>query len=1053
MGYKNVRAIKPVRHNNVLRVPGQTTGASSQDFVASDAAATRLVELGVVTILGVAAEPEIVEPVGRIFARKRGGQVIGLQDENGLALAAGGASSILSITGAPGVGNVYAAVLAAGWGGTPTYQWLRGVSGANDLTGATNIAGATASTYVQVEADAGCLIGCRVAGVTQYSAAAPGLVPAVPVEPVVGVAPAFTSAPAIIGTPTVGVPVAFTPGVVTGTTPITKAVQWLLDGAQIVGETGATYTPISGDATKTLSVRETASNGTAPSAVSTSGGVVVGGAGGGLVAAQTYDFTSSMPADWTFARASTTEAIQGTAFAPISSGAPRIESWGGVSRGVAVDGVTTNRCQNGSNPTAWGSITNITATTATGQALPDGTTGSVAQFAETVTTGNHTWTWNITGASAGVCTFWTVWRNVGAVQRNLVLWAQDTAVAAFRPDLGGYAYSDPTRSDVTGTINLADGWQLSWVTYDLGVTAPTFIRGYLRPLETVVAGSNAGDTAAVVQFWHAQHVAGRRLGPRIVVPSTTAVASIAETLSLGSLTGISTSTGTFVIEHDGAAAVALITSGGNTIATAAASTKTGYQTQRLAVAYSPGASFVVSNGGAQSTGSALIFGSSLAVAAGVRIKRIRWYAAALTEAEMQALTAAPVVGSAGVANALRVAAHNACLPFHRNGPCGSLTHAMIRFSSKVGSGARRNLGLSFDNWWMSDTSGETANTNAVELYKVSLHINGVTVLLTWDGSPNVNMAPGAAKVMSDLVPASEFGLTEFAVGLDVEQRVEFVLPDSGSYITASHYQGSSLEALERLSFNPAATTVVNGVEGTGPFTFTGTAPITNIYTATPRMPIGVLMGEFTTAAGDPKTYILTGASVSEPAWNYIRVGAKMTTGGPSAILALAKGGANSRHFYNPAPSRWTQYLEHARVGLTELGVNDASSFSWHSPIWAIYRGAPSIAHIAVVKHVPIVACAPGWTTYDQQTKGGTSLTQLRGRRTIKAKALDSGYIDSIIDCEAGIQQSPVRDDELWLTDGVTPNLMTLDGGHPTESGHTILAPSAAAHLDAIQIPS
>lgn len=284
MGYKTVRATKPVRHNNVLRVPGQTTGENAQDFVVSDASADRLVALGVITVLGVAAEPEVVEPVGRIFARKRGGVVIGLQDENGLALAAGGASSILSITGVPGVGNVYTAVLAAGWGGFPTYQWLRGVAGANDLVGASTIAGATASTYTQVEADASCLIGCRVAGVTQYSAAATALVPATPVEPVVGVAPAFTTAPAIIGTPTVGVPVSFTPGTVTGTTPITRAVQWLLDGAQIVGETGATYTPISGDATKALSVRETASNGTAPNAVSTSSAAVIAAAGAGGVA-------------------------------------------------------------------------------------------------------------------------------------------------------------------------------------------------------------------------------------------------------------------------------------------------------------------------------------------------------------------------------------------------------------------------------------------------------------------------------------------------------------------------------------------------------------------------------------------------------------------------------------------------------------------------------------------------------------------------------------------------------------------------------------------------
>lgn len=787
------------------------------------------------------------------------------------------------------------------------------------------------------------------------------------------------------------------------------------------------------------------------SAIAAAAGVLSGG--GGLVAAKDYDFTTALPADWTFTRASTTEAIVGDVFAPVAANQPRIESWGGVSRGVAVDGVVTNRMKNGSNPSAWGVYGGVTITTETGQALPNGTTGSVAQFTETAETTIHSWANEIVGASAGVHTAWFVWRNVGSVLRNLHLWVQDTAEVSFRPDRGAYPYSDPARQEVTGHIALSDGWMLSWVTFDLGATAPSYIRSYMRPLEVVEAGTHAGDVNAKIQFWHAQCVAGSRLGPRIEVPSVSAVSGSAEALSLGALTGISTSTGTFVIEHDGAAAGALITSGGNTIATAVASTKTGYQTQRLAVAYSPGASWVVSNGGAQSSGSALTFASALAVAAGVRVKRVRWYATALTEAEMQALTEPPVVGTAGTANALRIAADNACLPFHINGPCGTLTNAMIRFKSRIGSGARRNLRLSFDNWHMHESTGETANANSVQIAEAALQINGVTVPLTFSGSASRTMSAGEAHVMSDAVLPAAFGLSEFAVGVEVVQRVRFVLPDSGSYITASYFQGSDGDDLERLTFEPAATTVVNGVSGTGAFSFSGTAPVTNIYTGTPRMPVGVLLGEFTTAAGDPKTYMLTGASVSEPAWNYIRKGAQTTTGGPSAIIALGKGGAGSKQFYEPTPTRWTQYLQHARVGITELGVNDAGNQQFHSPIWDIYKSAPSIAHLAVVKHVPIVTCTPGWTTYDQQSKGGSSLTQLRARRTVKLKALNSGYVDSIIDCEAGIQQSPVRDDELWLTDGVTPNLMTLDGGHPTESGHAILAPSAAAHLDAIEIPA
>lgn len=778
------------------------------------------------------------------------------------------------------------------------------------------------------------------------------------------------------------------------------------------------------------------------------------GGGGGPVAAKDCDFTSSLPADWTFTRASTTEAIVGTQFAPVAANQPRIESWGGVSRGVAVDGVITNRCQNGSNPTAWGSITNITTSTETGQILPDGTTGSVAQFTETATTGNHSWQWVISGASAGVCTFWLVWRNVGSVQRNLVLYAQDVVAASFRPELGAFDHCDPAQtSATTGRVVLGDGWQLSWLTYDLGATTPSFVRGYMRPLESATIGSNAGDTNAVMQFWHAQHVAGRRLGPRIVVPSTTAVPSTAETLTLGALTGISTSTGTFVIEHDGSAAGPLITSDGNTVASAVSSAHTGYQTQRLAVAYNAGGTHIVNNGGAQTTGAALTFGSTLAIAAGVRIKRIRWYAQDLTEAQMWELTRPPITGSAGVPNALRVAGSRGCLPFLPNGPCGSSRNVMVRFKDFVGSGARRNLKLSFNNWYLH-TSGEVNNTNSVTIQSCALEINGITVPLTFGGSASRTMAPGEVDVQTDFVLPGAFGLTEFAQDTQAIQRVHYVLPDNTSYIACGHFQnsGDAEAQMQKAVFDSASTTIVNGVSGTGAFTFTGTAPVTMIYGST-RTPTGVMLGEYTTAAGDPKTYFLTGASALENSRSYFKQAIELTAGGKSAMVSLSVGGTSTRNFYTPTYAKWTQYLQYVRVGVTECGVNDNLSYQWHQPIWWIYRQAPSIAHLSVVKHTPICTTTDNYTTSAGMIRAtGSNLNGLRGRRLVKVRGLNSGYVDSILNTDAGTQQSP-PDDELWLTDGVTPFLMTDDGGHLNLSGSTIVAPSIAAQLDAIEIPA
>jgi len=97
---------------------------------------------------------------------------------------------------------------------------------------------------------------------TQGPATGWGYVPAVPS------APAFTVAPAINASPVVGTAVSFTRGNAGGYPTPTRTQQWLLDGAAIAGATGLTYTPVAGDVGKALTVRDTATNASAPGGVS-----------------------------------------------------------------------------------------------------------------------------------------------------------------------------------------------------------------------------------------------------------------------------------------------------------------------------------------------------------------------------------------------------------------------------------------------------------------------------------------------------------------------------------------------------------------------------------------------------------------------------------------------------------------------------------------------------------------------------------------------------------------------------------------------------------------
>lgn len=100
--------------------------------------------------------------------------------------------------------------------------------------------------------------------------------------PVSPSAPAFTTNPTIDNTPVVGVSVSFTSGTVTGSPTPTLSQQWTLDGADIAGATGATYTPVAGDANKALRVRQDATN-TEGGASATSDPVIVAAEGSNTV--------------------------------------------------------------------------------------------------------------------------------------------------------------------------------------------------------------------------------------------------------------------------------------------------------------------------------------------------------------------------------------------------------------------------------------------------------------------------------------------------------------------------------------------------------------------------------------------------------------------------------------------------------------------------------------------------------------------------------------------------------------------------------------------------
>jgi hypothetical protein len=115
--------------------------------------------------------------------------------------------------------------------------------------------------------------------------------------------PLFQTAPAIIGTPAVSSATGYSTGGYSGTPPITVTQQWKLNGSNISGATGSSYTPISGDTGGTLTVTQTLTN-SAGTISNTSAGVSITGGTPAIEYLGRFDF--STPSQPTFGWSGTT---------------------------------------------------------------------------------------------------------------------------------------------------------------------------------------------------------------------------------------------------------------------------------------------------------------------------------------------------------------------------------------------------------------------------------------------------------------------------------------------------------------------------------------------------------------------------------------------------------------------------------------------------------------------------------------------------------------------------------------------------------------------------
>lgn len=96
-------------------------------------------------------------------------------------------------------------------------------------------------------------------------------------------APTLVTAPAVTGSGTVAQALTVTPAIWDAHPVPIVSGQWLLDGVDIAGETGLSYTPVAGQQAMVISYRENAENGVG-SASALSNGTTVTGANSAPVA-------------------------------------------------------------------------------------------------------------------------------------------------------------------------------------------------------------------------------------------------------------------------------------------------------------------------------------------------------------------------------------------------------------------------------------------------------------------------------------------------------------------------------------------------------------------------------------------------------------------------------------------------------------------------------------------------------------------------------------------------------------------------------------------------
>lgn len=394
---------------------------------------------------------------------------------------------------------------------------------------------------------------------------------------------------------------------------------------------------------------------------------------------------------------------------------------------------------------------------------------------------------------------------------------------------------------------------------------------------------------------------------------------------------------------------------------------------------------------------------------------------------------------------------------------GADTRVVLRWPLLIGSGDLTAIRLC-DVGWYRPSTGEVSMPNAFTIVSASLEYNSTfkpflkAASRTWVNNPGDNATDNVPG--TDLVLASQFGVSAFTKNSTAWARIELSFAATNLLMPVStrittHVSGSMVR-----SFNPANTTVVNGVDGTGAFTFSGTTPTTRTLGYCPFF-VGIYSDANAVVA------LTNGDSIAERVndTSFVAAGIGMIQralyGDGTNIISganFAKSGAFETDFKNsPKMYHWLKYCNvYVDEALTnDFGVNPGTSITAETALQRVVDNmtlakAQGCYTVRTLLGPSTQSASTNWTSDADQTP---IAAWGAGGRVPQLNAMLYSLVGTLIDyiVPMAFWRSPTNQ-YVFLSNG-TNDYATADGIHPQTVAHVGLALEIRAGILSYRAPA